>query len=1296
MENKQSVTTTSGNGLVSTPLPQFPPLPQDFYSPHPENVISAHISTPPSRWNDVNDALQLAWAIILANQTNSPDVIYGVSYNGWDMDSKEHALIPFRWLVKPENTIKDELASIATQRVELQTKQNDHHGALHLNLRNPEHVIGSQFRNLLVIWNADEISELQPDFAPYIEDYALSVHCEVKSGGVQARARFDAVVIPKTEVQMLLMQLTDILQMIYSPLPAVMVKDLQQIGPEGMKMVSKWNLQVQAGEENVCIHDMIEQKFKDIPDAAAVSAFDGSLTYRELDTLSSRLSAQLIRKGMRPGTFAGIYLSKSMLAIVSMVAVIRAGGAFVFLPPSLPSLRLKVMSEGTPVDLVLTVESLLDHAYQLGPRVCVVGGAEKDTEVGLWNPPAVKPNDPLYAIYTSGTTGEPKGIMVDRASFGPGARQFIDRFCLRPGCRVFQSVSYAFVVSIIEQLMALASGSCICVPSEEEQQNNIEAAIGRARATLAIMTPSVARSLSPLNLTNLKGLILAGEPVTQSDVKQWRGHVRLYSLYGQSETGSSLLIEDLSGSPDNYGLGTITTGACWIVSPEDHTRLAPIGCEGELMIESMALATEYLNNTEESAKTFIPMPRLLQSLRPHDYKARCLLTGDIVRYSDNEGTIRLVGRKGTGVKIRGQRIELGEIECQLRPQFPEASHVIVEAIQPAGREEGQTILVGFVAGFAEDLPTNARRAIAKLRQILPSFMIPSAIVPLTEVPTTATGKVHRKALRERMASLTLSDIMGHNQQKRKGYRAPVTNNEIILQAMVEDLLCLPRFTVGLDESFFDAGGDSLTARQLVAKARSHGLALTVAAVFEDPRLFTLAACMGEVNDGNGTIRDSDPFQMLREDFLRTVPSFLRASIEDVYPTMGVATRTVHERRVDYFPFLLKGPLNRGQFRKACEAFIRAIPVMRSVFVPFHDQVLQVTLRGIATPYQELTVPEGEDALSWTRSFISEEQKLDHSFNHPVVEFTLIRKNTEEHVFVLRLPHAIYDGGCLQQIGKELSAAYNGEILPLATATFSDYTRTAARLFTPQAVSFWSELVAGSEITCLPRASEGEEAISIYPGEISTPSPPSGITMATAIKAAWAWVLHEETGKMDILYGQVRSTRGIVLPSGTGSDVIGCCLNITPVRVRFDKLKATGGTVQELFEMVHRQHVQGFPHETVNWSDVIAQGATWPDGTDFDSIVLHENFGSLPVLQFGEMIGEMIGEIVESAFHLIPSDQHMLVTWPGEGRLSAFLMTRTGMLGGKYAERLVGLFGQTLATFLDFPEASLFSRVGKAP
>ncbi|KAL4867082.1 hypothetical protein BDV12DRAFT_210089 [Aspergillus spectabilis] len=977
---------------------------------------------------------------------------------------------------------------------------------------------------------------------------------------------------------------------------AVLVKDLQQLGPGGMEQVCRRNIRGQVYEGTICIHDMIERQFKGTPGAAA------------LDKWSLRVTTQLTREGVKPGVFVGIFMSKSMSVLVSMVAVMRAGGAFVLLPPSLPSFRLKVMCRKTPVGLVLTVKSLLREASQLGPRVEIVGNNEKNSKTESWTLPTMQPSDPLYAIYTSGSTGEPKGVVVDRGSFGTGVCQFVNKLGLAPGVRVFQSVSYAFVVSISEQLMALASGACICVPSEEELQNNLEAATCRLNATWGTMTPSVARTLDPTSLA-----------VTQSDLEQWGKHVRLYSWYGQAETASSFLIKKLLGSPDeDYGLGSITTGAT-------------------------ALAREYTNSAEEGARAFIQTPDWLRKLRPHGHRARCLLTGDIVRYSDIDGTIRLVGRKGTGVKIRGQRVELGEIEFQLRRHFSAAIHVMVEAVRPARSVAGQTVLVGFVAGSTGDIQMNARCAIAELRQSLPSFMIPSVIVPLAVVPTTATGKVYRKALREKMESLTVAEILAYNQQKRGLYRAPVNNREQLLQSIIEELLHLSPSSLSLDDSFFEAGGDSLSARQVVAKARSHGMTLTVASIFEASKVSDLALRLGQVNVANVELQNEDPLEVLRQNFLQTVPAFLRNSIEDVYPAHDSCSRAVHEHRVDYHIFTVKGPLDREKLCNACETFIRATPVMRSVFIPFQEQLLQVTLRSILTPYQELVMPDDDNAVSWTGAFSAQDQKIQHSFEQPVIRFFLMCKSTEEHIFVFRMPHALYDGGCLQQIGKMLSAAYNGVPLPISP-TFAEYTRAAARLRTHKALEYWTRLISGSEIARLPRGAAGDQTMAIYPGEFTHHSPPPGITMATAIKAAWAWVLHQETGKSDILFGQVGSTRGIDLAGAP--DVIGCCMNTTPVRVQFNKLK--GKTAKDLFNMIHHQQVQGHRYETINWSEVIAHGTTWPKDTDFDSVVLHENFGGLPTLQLGEAVGEMSSPVFDSP----PVKQHALLTWPVRNTFSA--------------------------------------------
>ncbi|KAL4956618.1 hypothetical protein BDW69DRAFT_158166 [Aspergillus filifer] len=563
-------------------------------------------------------------------------------------------------------------------------------------------------------------------------------------------------------------------------------------------------------------------------------------------------------------------------------------------------------------------------------------------------------------------------------------------------------------------------------------------------------------------------------------------------------------------------------------------------------------------------------------------------------------------------------------------------------------------------------------------------MIPSAIIPLTDVPTTATGKAHRKTLREKMGMLTLLEILSYNYQDKKAYRPPANNKEKLIQSIVEELLCLSPSTVSLEDSFFDVGGDSLTARQLVAKARSHGLSLTVAAIYANPILSALAESMGDMCGIDGPLKHLDPFTALTQRFLQSIPTFLHDSIGDVYPSLGIATRTVHERRVDYFPFALDGPLDRLKFQKACETFIDAVPIMRSVFVPFEDQLLVVTLRPVNSLYQELTVPEGNDRMSWAKSFIAEDRKRKLSFERPCVQISLICKSVEEHIVVLRLPHAVYDGGCLQQIGKMLSAAYNGTTLP-AAPTFADYARAAANLRTPEALNHWTKLIEGSEITRLPRASNGEQDVSIFSNEMSPAVTPPGITLATAIKAAWAWVLHLETGKTDILFGQVGSMRGTDIPEGPGSDIIGCCLNTTPLRVCFEELKANGATIKALFDVIHDQHVQGLPYETVDWSDVVAQGMRWPRDTELDSVVLHENFGSTPSLQLGDILGEMD----DAVFAAPPNDQHMLVTWPGKERLTAFLVTRKGMLASAYGEQLVALFCRTLTRFLDSPETNLF-------
>jgi amino acid adenylation domain-containing protein len=1291
------------DSFIDSPFSLFPSLPRDSYISTPTERITLEIShedISPSITAVWDRFLQVAWALVLADHTNSTEVLFGMAYHGSCTNTGEQAIMPFRLKLQSEDTMTEALTAAASYGLHM--RQFEHMGLQEFSTMSPENVVICQFRSLLVVDTTDSRNHQQSEsvLSSFGQKYPLTIYCGVDDCSTHVHAAFDPTVLHPDLLRMILDQFADILRMSISN-PQAQIKDLQGAGSEGLKRLLQWNRDRDETEpEMTCVDRLIEQRCGETPSATAVCAWDGTLTYGELNRWASRIAGQLAASGVRPGKFVGMFMPKSVVTIVAMLGIIKAGGAFVFLPLSLPPRRLQTICEIAQVHLILSTSELLLRASELGPTVKEIHSDRDKTETSqahCWPTTLAEPHHPLYAIFTSGSSGEPKGVIVDRASFGPGVREFGIRTGLGPNSRLFQSVSYAFVVSVLEQLMALAAGACICVPSEEQLQSDLEGAMCSLNACWSTLTPSVARTLDPAKLPSLKSLLLAGEPVNQADIEKWKDHVTLYTLYGQSESASTLLVGQLSGSTsESCRLGHSTTGTCWIVDPEDYTRLRPIGVEGELMIESSALARAYINNVKETARTFVERPRWLQTIPPSGDRSQCLLTGDIVRYQDLHGSIQLVGRKETQTKIRGQRVELGEIECQLRTKFPSAHHVITDVISPAGSNGEHLILVAFVYspggletedGGVLSSPTaehrlQARRAISDLRDVLPSYMIPSAILPLRFLPRTATGKIHRKTLRDMVSKLTLSEILLYNGD-RASYRAPNTPEERLLQSICEELLGLPASSASLNDNFFQVGGDSLTARQLVSMARFRGLAFTVPEVFEAATLGSLAGCARKHNetiDGKSAVLEIDPFDTLNKDFLHELPPSLAAEdVEDVHPTNEMQTMLVDAQVVDYFPFKITGPLDTHQLRRACEALIQSHAVLRSVFVPFHGRLLQVVLRHKKTPYIELTPPSGEDPNVWAQSYCTEDKKKAPPMSQPIIRFVLIRQNPQQHVFVIRLAHAQYDGGCLQTIATQISAAYNNQPLRVMS-NFSDYIRHCARLRTPEALGFWRDLITGAEVTRLPRRSAGEDFCVIYPGECSPVSPPPGITMATAIKAAWSYVLRRETGKTDVLFGQVGNCRGIDLPGAR--DIIGMCLNTTPVRVTYTDLE----TVHDLFRAVQQQHVRALEFETIDWKDMVAHSTSWPKDTDLDSVVLHENFDGISGLHLGSATGQMGNPV----FTTPGWRRHMLVTWPGPGKLTTFLMVRNQALDKEYAEGLLSDFNKTLTKFLDFPEASLAS------
>ncbi|CAG8351140.1 unnamed protein product [Penicillium salamii] len=1298
IHDTSEVAYTSNHGADVSTFRHFPPLLQGPHKGGPSRRetlsldLSRHVK---SHCNEFGSPylLPVAWGAVLARWTESDEVLFGLAYRGRKTAMDNQAIYPFCLKIPPTDTVNDVVAAAA--RYDDQMRKYDHMGLQKFSALNPSNIVLCKFRNLMII--GDNIHDL--DAEDIEEQYPLSLYVR----GTVVQAFFDPLVVSAHELHTLLNQLADVVQASIEN-PDSTIQNARIVGEEGISQMRHWHVSrngaLTVDEDSVLVHELINSQLLNNPSALAVSAWDGSLTYAELNQWASCLSSNIASDefGVRPGQFIGLLMSKSVTTVVAMLSVIKSGAAFVFLPPSLPIERLKTMCRIASVHRILTTSGHQAKAAQLGVPLTQVD-SKPDLTKNVELVESVVLNGPLYAVFTSGSTGEPKGVQIDRESFGPGIAEYCRRTRLGPTSRVFQSVSYAFVVSILEQLIALAVGACICLPSEEQLENQLEATLAECKATWASMTPTIARTLVPSQFPALESLILAGEPITAADVNQWKNHTILYSMYGQSETASTLLVNQIDFSFHDPGnLGTSTTGKCWVVDPLDHHRLRGVGIEGELLLESHALGVRYLGNNESTAAAFVERPAWSLGLDHDDQtEPRWLLTGDLVKYSTSDGSIQLVGRKGTQTKIRGQRVELGEIESCLRSAHSSAQQVIAEVVTPADAngEAGKAaaILVAFTCSGSQtpastfglevestvESRAHNREALAALRKLLPSYMIPSAILNLRELPRTASGKINRKVLRDWAAERRTDEILGIDEDL-VAFRAPVTLEERALQLVCAKVLHLPSSKVGLDDNFFHMGGDSLKARQLVSASRSHGLHITVADVFNQPNLATLAKCYVKLDIGSqDSIPDENLFAKVKGELLQMLPPELDSkNFESVFPTLDMQTHLVKNDVFDYLPVEIQGPVAAEQLRSACQTLVDIQPALRSLFIPLNDQTVQVVLRQANIPWAEHSAPPGSNLLEWAHSWVMEDRERVPPNTQLAVSFTLIHHDSGNCAFIIRLSHAQYDGVCLKPLFQQLESIYahpGPASQRRPDADFVSYRRACERLRTPQAFEHWKDLLAGSEVTRLPRLCLGDVAPAFFIGECAPAPPPTGITMATAIKAAWACVLAQETGKSDVLFGQVTNCRGV--QPEAGQEIIGMCLNTTPVRVQVDPKTR----IRDLLAFTQEQHVRSLAYETTDWPDVVAQSTSWPADTILDSVVLHENFDSLREIS----LGGSTAQIKEPIFKPVGSPQHILVTWPGPESMMTFLVSRTGALEQTLAEGLVKRFNETLVRFLASPD-----------
>ncbi len=602
----------------------------------------------------------------------------------------------------------------------------------------------------------------------------------------------------------------------------------------------------------VMVPDLFAAHVARTPRATALVFGDTELSYRELDARVDRLAGRLARLGAGPEHVVGIALPRSTELIVTLLAILRTGAAFLPLDPHLPPDRIAFMAEDTAPMCVVTRESLVAGLPDAGCPLLVLDGPDLD-ESGRDGPgdpagphePAPAPfphgDHPAYVIYTSGSTGRPKGVMVTRDGLANRLSWMQQRYPLTPGDRVLQKTPASFDVSVWEFFWPLTQGATLVVaePEGHKDPDYLADVIRERGVTVTHFVPSMLqaylRAPRAGEPSPLRRVFCSGEALSRELEADFFATVDapLTNLYGPTETAVDVTAWDCRPA-DATNAGPVPIG-----EPVTNTRLyvldsrlglVPPGVVGELYVAGVQLARGYVRRPGLTAERFVADPFAATYGLSGE---RMYRTGDLARRRP-DGQLEYVGRVDDQVKVRGFRIEPGEIEAALlrHPGVAQAA-VVVRADGP-----GEPRLIGYVVPTAADRtdgdacePVDVRRSV---RELLPDYMVPAAVVVLDALPVTANGKLDRAALPA--PGFTVAP----------GGRGPRTARERTLCALFAEVLAVDPVTV--DDGFFDLGGDSILSIDLVGRARAAGIGLTPGDVFRCPTVAELADVAGDLTE----------------------------------------------------------------------------------------------------------------------------------------------------------------------------------------------------------------------------------------------------------------------------------------------------------------------------------------------------------------------------------------------------------------------------------------------------------------
>ncbi|MGH8771532.1 MAG: amino acid adenylation domain-containing protein, partial [Burkholderiales bacterium] len=805
------------------------------------------------------------------------------------------------------------------------------------------------------------------------------------------------------------------------------IADLPLISEEERKLVLiDWNDNRRDYPSDKCVHELFKAQVEKSPDAIALVFEDEELTYVELNAKSNRLAHHLVSLGVGPDVLVGVCAQRSIEMVAALLAVLKAGAAYLPLDRNYPEERLAFMLEDAAVEVLLTQERVALPRHRA--KLVYIDALERDFASYPDTDPqsTAKPDNLAYVIYTSGSTGKPKGVAIEHRSAVALLSWAADTFAPEQWAGVLASTSISFDLSVFELFVPLSVGGAVVLVENVMELPNLACA---DKVTLVNTVPSAAAELLRIDgiPASVRTVNLAGEPLSIGLVRQFydKGIERVYDLYGPTEDTTYSTFALRSGQGRATIGRPIANTQIYILDP--HLNPTPVGVPGELHIGGAGLARGYLNRPELTAEKFIGNPF------SDERSARLYKTGDLARFLP-DGNIEFLGRIDHQVKVRGFRIELGEIEAVLK-QHPDVKASAVIAREDQANDKR---LVAYVVPAEIPHPPWQNGVEGGISQVLrdylktklPEHMLPSAFVVLDGLPLTPNGKLDRKALPAPDDS---------RPELEAAYVAPRTPIEEKLAAIWGKVLKLDQ--VGIHDNFFELGGHSLLATRVIARVRGEFQAeLQLRALFEMPTVEALSAEVAK-NLGGEVKRNLTPIP--RRTWGDHAPlSFAQQRLwflDQFEPTSAAYNMPVALR--------LTGALNVSALRASLSEIVRRHEALRTTFATADDDPAQVIHQPheIDLPVIDLSHLTIDMRQAEARRLASVEAKRPFSlFSGPLFRARLIKLDDHQHLLALAVHHIVSDGWSMSILSRELSALYrayiDGKPSPLAELSiqYADY------------------------------------------------------------------------------------------------------------------------------------------------------------------------------------------------------------------------------------------------------------------